>query len=176
MEAKIMLDNLYDNIGSKIKGFAKLIFIVCSIATIIVGFTLILLEVYSAGIILLILGPIVTWVSSWILYAFGELVEDVHDMRSKYYPQAEENAARAIEAKIEANSKTKALPSALVFVCPECKQIFAGSDYSASKTPHCPNCNKQTRFIGINKSEWSQLSKEERQTKLKTVIEQQDEY
>lgn len=30
---------------------------------------------------LIIGGPIVAWVGSWILYAFGELVEDVHALR-----------------------------------------------------------------------------------------------
>ena len=35
------------------------------------------------GIITIILGPVCAWVSSWILYVFGELVEDIHATRDK---------------------------------------------------------------------------------------------
>ena len=79
-----MLDNLYENIGRKIKNWAKWIFIVEAIGAIITGFVLLCLDedFILYGLLAMILGPFVAWVGSWILYAFGELVEDVHALRS----------------------------------------------------------------------------------------------
>ena len=89
---------MYDNIGGKIKGLAKAIFIIETIAAVISGVgimasgydTLIL-----TGLLVLVVGPIVAWISSWMLYAFGQLVEDIHAMRN---PQnvAEENQTHTI--------------------------------------------------------------------------------
>lgn len=77
------MDNLYEDIGGKIKGLAKGTFIVEAIGAIIAGLVLLANE-NGFGLILLLGGPIVAWVSSWLLYAFGELVEDIHAMRDKY--------------------------------------------------------------------------------------------
>ena len=70
-----MLDELYENIGKKIKAWAKWIFIVEAIAAIIGGLLLIFDGEGLIGFVILIAGPFVAWVSSWLLYAFGELVE-----------------------------------------------------------------------------------------------------
>jgi hypothetical protein len=81
-----MLDSLYQNIGGKIKNWAKWIFILEAIGSII---TAIVLPIASGdpddfiliSVLIAIVGPIVAWVGSWILYAFGELVEDVGTIR-----------------------------------------------------------------------------------------------
>ena len=80
-----MLDNLYENIGGKIKSWAKWIFVVEAIAAIITGIILLFIgdEAALFGVLVLICGPIVAYIGSWILYAFGELVEDVHAIRNK---------------------------------------------------------------------------------------------
>ena len=75
---------MYDNIGEKIKGLAKAVFIVEAIGAVIAGIAL--LATYDdfilEGLLTLFCGPIFAWVSSWVLYAFGELVEDVHAVRN----------------------------------------------------------------------------------------------
>ena len=70
-----MLDDLYENIGKKIKGWAKWIFAIEAAAAIVYGLVLIFDDAALAGIIVLIVVPLVAWVSSWLLYAFGELVD-----------------------------------------------------------------------------------------------------
>ena len=105
----------FDNIGGKIKNWAKWIFIVEAIGSIITGISLMASAsdiddiLFMTGILTIFLGPIIAWVSSWILYAFGQLVEDIHAMRKKYYPMAEEQANREAEerAKREAEAKAK---------------------------------------------------------------------
>lgn len=131
-----MLDNLYENIGGKIKIWAKWIFIIEAIGAIITGICFLADRGFEEGwwaLIIIVCGPIVALVSTWILYAFGELVEDIHDMSNapqmknidrnlqllansiireaeeKVNQEAEERAKREAEerAKREAEEKVK---------------------------------------------------------------------
>ena len=79
-----MLDNLYSNIGAKIKNWAKWICVVETISAIIGGISLMVEEEFLYGLLCLIVGPIVAFVSTWLLYAFGEITEDIGLMRQKY--------------------------------------------------------------------------------------------
>ena len=68
---------MYDNIGRKIKGLAKAIFIVESIVSVVAGMILLSISdnLILSGVISILLGPLVAWVSSWLLYGFGELID-----------------------------------------------------------------------------------------------------
>ena len=123
-----MLDNLYENIGGKIKNCAKGIFIIEAIGSIIAGLVLLFTDedLILYGLLTLVCGQIVAWVGSWILYAFGELVEDTHAIRNEYYPiindikknvrlmadpiirEAEEKARREAEEKARREAEEKA--------------------------------------------------------------------
>ena len=66
----------YDNIGEKIKGLARWVFIVEAICGAISGLAILL-----RGSIFVLVGPLVAfiiatiaWVTSWLLYGFGELI------------------------------------------------------------------------------------------------------
>ena len=73
-----MLDNLYSNIGSKIKNWAKWVFIVAAIASVIGAICMMASCEDSwmlvVGMIVLVVGPFIAWVSSWLLYGFGEII------------------------------------------------------------------------------------------------------
>lgn len=76
------LDGLYSDIGKKIKNWAKWIFIVEAISSVIGAFAMIFTEedvLVAIGFAMIFVGPLVAWVSSRILYAFGELVEKTVD-------------------------------------------------------------------------------------------------
>jgi hypothetical protein len=71
---------MYRNIGNKIKILAIGICVAFAILTIVYGFLLVLTENSSqqtrmVGLLIIIIGPIVCWVNSFILYGFGELVQ-----------------------------------------------------------------------------------------------------
>ena len=107
-----MLDNLYENIGSKIKNWAKWIFIVEAIGAIITGVVLMATDedLIVYGLLTLVCGPIIAWVGSWILYAFGELVEDIHAIRNKEGIPAEEagyETKKEIKHKFEEKVKNE---------------------------------------------------------------------
>ena len=90
---------MYDNIGRKIKGLAKAFFIVEAIATVIAGIALMAIDEDLIGVLILILGPVVAWVSTWLLYGFGELIDKTCDI---------ERNTRGGERKSEAQSKVDA--------------------------------------------------------------------
>ena len=98
MEDLTMLDSLYDNIGGKIKNWAKWIFVIETISAILAFIVLLANELVLPGFLTLICGPIIAWVSTWILYAFGQLVADVHALRNKECgPEAENLTPKKIK-------------------------------------------------------------------------------
>ena len=97
-----MLNKLYENIGNKIKNWAMWMFIIEAISAVITGIVILVDWGFRYGwwaLFIIILGPIVSFVSTWILYAFGQLVEDVRAIRNK------EGTASELERKIEENTK-----------------------------------------------------------------------
>ena len=89
---------MYDNIGGKIKGLAKATFIIEAIAVVITGIALMASDedMIPIGLLVMVVGPIVAWVSSWLLYGFGELVDKACDI---------ERNTRSGERKSEAQTK-----------------------------------------------------------------------
>ena len=105
-----MLDNLYADIGVKIKNWAKWIFIVEAIGAVISGIVLFADEFILAGLLTLVCGPIIALVSTWLLYAFGQLVDDTHAIRNqdKKINNIDKNLQTMVQPMIdEANEKAK---------------------------------------------------------------------
>lgn len=76
---------MYDNIGGKIKGLAKVICVIGIIVSVIAG-----LNVFAdneqdefLGVLYFIIGPLLSWVGSFFLYGFGELIEKTSNIEQK---------------------------------------------------------------------------------------------
>lgn len=134
-----MLDSLYENIGGKIKNWAKWIFIVEAIGAVIAGLALAVNE-DALYIFIAIVGPIIAWVGSWILYAFGELVEDTHAMRKKMCCQDDETKNKAKKSNKErcetATEEKIVVQKNIVTVIPNKNK----DNYS------CPKCGCSLKF------------------------------
>lgn len=67
---------MFDNVGSKIKALASFFCWGGIIASIIGGIILIGLDedLIFAGIVVIVIGSLLSWISSFVLYGFGELV------------------------------------------------------------------------------------------------------
>ena len=80
-EENIMIDDiekkLYNNIAKKIKVLAIIATIVLSIFSIIVGFVITGNQGFEYGWVCIFLYPPLIWISSFVLYGFGELVDKV---------------------------------------------------------------------------------------------------
>lgn len=73
---------MYDNIGNKIKGLAKAVFVIETIMSVIAGFILLTIDedLSLIGFFLMIVGPLVSWLSSLLLYGFGELIDKANEI------------------------------------------------------------------------------------------------
>ncbi|MDR1330238.1 MAG: zinc ribbon domain-containing protein [Oscillospiraceae bacterium] len=101
---------MYNNIGKKIKGLAVFFAWLGMIGSIIYGIIMLMQGVnYGSdamsglGLLLMVAGSVISWLSSWVLYGFGELIENT--------------------AKIAAQRQTvsdAAAPAALKLLCANC--------------------------------------------------------
>jgi biopolymer transport protein ExbB/TolQ len=103
---------MYENIGKKIKGLAKGIFIAEAIGMFVAGIALMAIDdnLIIYGLIMMLLGPVVAWVSSWLLYGFGELIDKTSDIERntrgrKSVNAAEDNFAESTEAAEEDSAR-----------------------------------------------------------------------
>jgi len=75
---------MFDNVGGKIKSLAKVFCWLGIFVSIIVGIAMILIsmnsyngEIFSLiGVVIIILGSILSWIGSLLIYGFGELVQN----------------------------------------------------------------------------------------------------
>ena len=128
-----MLENLYENIGIKIKEWAQGIFIAETVIAVIAGIALFINKYFLAGILTFVLGPYIAWVSSWLLYAFGQLVDDIHAMR---------NQASAAITKKQVDSNTSYPQRKSEAVQPKQDWLTKSSKQSASSVKRCPHCGE----------------------------------
>ncbi|WP_294362340.1 SHOCT domain-containing protein [uncultured Clostridium sp.] len=80
-----MFENMFENIGGKIKTLAKVLCWVGIILSVLIAMILFIEakegsykteDLYmKLGCIYLIFGPLVSWVSSFFIYGFGELID-----------------------------------------------------------------------------------------------------
>lgn len=74
-----LFTSLYKEIGFKIKVFAIFVAICGVIASVIIG----LYFIKAGGILVILLGPIVSWVLSFFTYGFGQIVESIQNIEQK---------------------------------------------------------------------------------------------
>ena len=84
---------MYENVGRKIKGVAKVFFWFGIIVSIVGAIICFVYDAAISGFVLLIFGPVSSWIGSLIPYGFGEIVERVTNIDNKirsgenYYSQ-----------------------------------------------------------------------------------------
>lgn len=71
-----LLQNMFSNIGGKIKATAKVSCWILIVLFVIAGIALMASRAVLAGLITMIAGALSAWVSSFVFYGFGELVEN----------------------------------------------------------------------------------------------------
>ncbi len=82
---------MYSNIGGKIKVLAKIICIIGIIVSVISGLGIIIVSSISynpglsvfGGLLVIVLGVLFSWLSTFFIYGFGELIEKVTEIESE---------------------------------------------------------------------------------------------
>lgn len=67
---------MYDNIGEKIKNFAKVSCCLCMIASVVAFISLLAAKRYGVAFLVLLGGCVISWVGSFFAYGFGQLIEN----------------------------------------------------------------------------------------------------
>lgn len=71
---------MYTNVGKKIKRLARVVAVIGIVISVISGISMIYTSFLSALIIAAI-GSLFSWLSTLVLYGFGELIENVSDVK-----------------------------------------------------------------------------------------------
>ncbi len=74
---------MFNEIGKKIKGLASVIAWLGIIASAIMGFTSMRFSAL-AGILIIAIGALASWISSFMLYGYGELIDQTSQMNEKF--------------------------------------------------------------------------------------------
>ena len=111
---------MYDNIGGKIKSWAKVSFLVTAVIEVITGIALITTDEDPAvyGWLIMILGPIAAWVSSWLLYGFGQLIENSDIIAERKNAPNETPTETAEPISVQRSAADYAF---IDITCPNCK-------------------------------------------------------
>lgn len=148
---------MFDNIGGKIKGAASFISVSGIIASIIAGVDLVSKETVIVGLIIIIVGSLFSWVGSFLLYGFGQLVEnsDIIAEQSnrdniKYEKtvkkqQEIKNKKEIQETKKKIQSDSTRDDEYIDIHCPKCGEILSyfKDDFLNNDTIVCPLCEKE---------------------------------
>ena len=138
----------FDNIGQKIKSLTKwscwitilLIWIAAPIA-----FIVLVADDWTAylcwiPLVAAIVGPIIVWIGSWTMYAFGELVDNsTHKQNNKKTSIANKQKSD----KITSNIVSKSNQNAMAKNTPK-NNDFEEDDYYDIE---CPNCGEPLSFV-----------------------------
>ena len=89
---------MYDKIGKKLKRLAVVSFIVEAIGAAITGIIMLCTGDWW-GLLVMLGGPIVAWVSSWILYGFGELIDKICDIERNTRSEIKSNTQKKCDEK-----------------------------------------------------------------------------
>lgn len=166
---------MYDDIGVKLKGFAKGIFIVEAIGSFIAGVILMLndsgdfgsiFEPGLLGVLIMIFGPIAAWVSSLFIYGFGELIDKACEIAENTSPKSESVPTAEPENEVQAPNMLKEN-----WPCPNCGKTietdtcgFCGYTETHNNAPYwcgrcghngpyediCPNCNSNMKIFNVH--------------------------
>ena len=130
----------YENIGDKIKGLAQMTFVVEAIAAVITGIALMASDedLILYGLLVLIAGPIIAWVSSWLLYGYGQLIEN-SDIIAEEYNRKNEKHEKVVEKN---NEKKQAQRKKQIKAYME-NPNFDEDEYIDIA---CPNCKAELSF------------------------------
>ena len=146
---------MYDNIGGKIKSLAIVICVIEVIAAVIAGIVLIANDDTPNGLLVMFVGPLAAWISSWLLFDFGQLIENSEIIaeefkrkneiyeKSVYESRERKRKQRYKEVKAIINSDNVNEDEFIDFACPNCKEelSFRIAQLQSNEVLTCPICD-----------------------------------
>ena len=96
---------MYSNIGGKIKALAIGLFAVETLASVFYSLVMVVEDpdMIVLAFLTILFGPIVAWISTWLLYGFGELIDKATEIAENTAPKKNAPAAKPA-APVAANA------------------------------------------------------------------------
>ena len=131
---------MFDNIGLKIKMLAKFSTIIGIVISCIVGFVAMLSGAFLMGLLYALIGALIAWVGSFLLYGFGELVENNQIIacycmeNPKNNEGAQSNSSSTLNNSVKFDDHSRR-PQTMKS-CHKCGGYY---DVGIEECPHCGN-------------------------------------
>lgn len=153
---------MFDNISDKMKSAATALAILGIIGSIIIG-SVMIAESLLVGLLVIIVGSLSSWVSSFTLYGFGQLIENTDAISS------EMESIKRTTSEYAANASDKTPPSSngakksanldpCIGTCDLCLkdhvETFACKIVDSTRTQYyylCADCMKKHNAVPIKK-------------------------
>ena len=141
---------MFDNIGSKIKSLAQVVCWIGIVASVIGGFSIIVSndEAVVVGLLTMVLGAVGSWVGSFVLYGFGQLIENsdtlVEISKHNLLKATKGTADKKVDTASDTDD-TDSEPEEKSVNCPHCERKIIVPE--GTITGHCPWCNKKISFM-----------------------------
>ena len=137
------MEFLYGNIGGKIKYLAFFTALLGALGSFVSGVMLMTTDSYfiGYGVLLIIVGPIVAWVSSWILYGFGEIItslQSIDGSTGKGHQHTRPTYAAPFNTPAKKTSPEGEDSEMVVDYCPTCNTMLKFN--RNAKFVSCPSC------------------------------------
>lgn len=126
---------MFDQIGEKIKTLAVVITILGIIVSCVAGIALCIRGAVFIGILIVVIGSLTSWLGSFLLYGFGQLISNTDILVS--IQTIEEN--EEISPTLGENLKTHIAD--IWNICPHCGESLVYSQDEEKIT--CPWCGKE---------------------------------
>ena len=128
---------MYDNIGSKIKTLAQVVFIIMAVISIISGVIIIFSDdgAFIIGILTAGIGVLLSWIGTFFLYGFGQLIENTDILVRESKKQS--NGIQKISTESNENDiSTKKVAESM-------KNSQASSSNTSATVKRCPLCGER---------------------------------
>lgn len=138
---------MFDNIGGKIKSLAQVVTVIGIIASIIIGL-IFMANAGFIGFIVMAIGILFSWISSFITYGLGQLIENTDTM----VYLLKNNDIKQIKSELKNKGNTENTSSSTFdngkenednedTLCPHCgRKIIIPEE---TTNAYCPWCNKK---------------------------------
>ncbi|MBR1625232.1 MAG: hypothetical protein IJ676_05780 [Clostridia bacterium] len=134
---------MFKDIGKKIKVVAKVCTWIGIIGGAICGIVLLALDIIIAGIIVLIVAPIISWLSMFTLYGFGQLIDNSDIIVNLLSQPAQQIEQENVKKKIKDSSIED--DEYINIACPQCHNSLSYHKYEFFQvdTLVCPYCSNE---------------------------------
>ena len=130
---------MYDNIGSKLKGWAQVELFGGVIAALIAGIGMLEADPLI-GFLVILLGSVGAWLSSLVLYGLGKVVSVAEKYESGAFTKTQ-SAKKQTNKKTSGNPASKEILGAQTskeIICPECKEsLYFEQTEGEAECPWC---------------------------------------